>query len=95
MKVQFDCCKCIFNMITEMAKQSSADDEARWQILHRFLAEFEENHREFTPPEMAARFYSIFSSTTGIEDPFANEKKTIHPTGKTALPGIAADRTKL
>ena len=37
---------------------------------------------------MAARFYSIFSSTTGIEDPFANEKKQSTQLAKQLYPEL-------
>ena len=74
MLVQFDCFKCIFNQITEMARQSSGDDRVRREMLRSFMEEVLKRAENSTPPEMAASFYEIYRRETGIEDPFAEEK---------------------
>lgn len=75
MKVQFDCYKCIFNQIVEMARQSSDDDRQRREILKRFIDKIVQNADDFTPPEMAADFYDIYCAETGIADPYEKVKQ--------------------
>lgn len=75
MLVQFDCFKCIFNQIVEMARSSSENDSARRKMLKKFMALVTEYSDKYTPPEMAAEFYRIFCDETGILDPFAAEKR--------------------
>lgn len=75
MLVQFDCYKCIFNQIVEMARQSSADDRRRRAMLRRFIGQVTEHAEESTPPEMAAEFYELFCRETGIDDPYREEKR--------------------
>lgn len=74
MLVQFDCYKCIFNQIVEMARSSSADDAERRRMLRQFIGKVVEHAGDSTPPEMAAHFYSIYAGETGIEDPYAQIK---------------------
>lgn len=75
MKVQFDCYKCILNQIVEMAKQSSANDSERREILKKFIALVVEHADNSTPPEMASFFYDIYCRKTGIDDPYARIKQ--------------------
>lgn len=74
MLVQFDCYKCVFNQVVEMAKQSSTDDRERRQMLKLFIEDIIEHADNSTPPEMAAMFYTRFCEKTGINDPFAEVK---------------------
>ena len=75
MLVQFDCYKCIFNQIVEMAKSSSDDDRVRRRMLRDFIGQVVAHADDSTPPEMASHFYDIYCRETGIEDPYAQIKE--------------------
>jgi uncharacterized protein with ATP-grasp and redox domains len=75
MLVQFDCYKCLFNQVVEMARSSSDDNRERRKMLKRFISQIVEHADDFTPPEMASVFYETYCRETGIPDPFAHEKE--------------------
>lgn len=74
MLVQFDCYKCVFNQVVEIARQAGKNDRERKAFLKQFIADIVENADDSTPPEMAAMFYTRFVNATGIEDSFAEVK---------------------
>lgn len=75
MQIQYNCYKCIFNQIVDMAKTAFTEDTERRRLLKIFMNEVIEHSENFTPPEMAARFYTIYREETGEADPFAEEKQ--------------------
>lgn len=75
MLVQFDCYKCLFNQVVEMANNSSTDDRERRKMLKKFISQIVEHADGLTPPEMASVFYETYCRETGVADPFALEKE--------------------
>lgn len=88
MQIQYNCYKCIFNQITDMAKAAFPGDAERRRLLKIFMNKVIDHSEEFTPPEMAACFFKIYRQETGDADPFAEEKRKSTELAKALYPEL-------
>ena len=75
MKISRECYLCIYTQTLNLTKRLRLSEVKASEILRgvgKILSKYDLN---VTPPEIAMRVYEYISQTTGIKDPFINEKQ--------------------
>ena len=74
MVVQFNCSRCILDMVADLAAKSTSCDRRRWELLQEMTGFFLAHKDSASPPELAEHFFALAAAETGITDPFMREK---------------------
>ena len=74
MRIQFDCCECIFSQLIRMSKDLGAPPERRWEFFSDAVEIFQQKCRCATPPELAALYFARYAAYSGQEDLYLKEK---------------------
>ena len=74
MKITFECIPCLVGHAIHVAKMVSDDDEVRYDIIRKTLAQAGDIDLSLTPPEQARLIHQIIKTASGVEDPYATEK---------------------
>lgn len=74
MRIQFDCCECIFTQLIRMSKELDEAPDRRWEFFQSATALFQEHCRTATPPELAAHYFARYAKLSGIADPYMEIK---------------------
>ena len=74
MKITFECIPCLVGHAIHVAKMVSDDDEVRYDIIRKTLAQAGDIDLSLTPPEQARLIHQIIKTASGVEDPYAEEK---------------------
>lgn len=75
MLMQFDCCRCVFNQVADLAEKSGRNDPERRRILEEMLDFFIRNWSKHSPPVLAEKFFSVAAEAIGVDDLFKFEKE--------------------
>lgn len=74
MKIQFDCCECIFSQLIRMSKELDEAPERRWEFFSDAVGLFQQYCRNATPPELAARYFARYTALSGTADQYQQIK---------------------
>lgn len=74
MKITFECIPCLIGHAIHVAKMVSDDDEVRYDIIRKTLAQAGDIDLSLTPPEQARLIHQVIKTASGVEDPYAEEK---------------------
>lgn len=74
MKITFECIPCLIGHAIHVAKMVSNDDEVRYDIIRKTLAQAGDIDLSLTPPEQARLIHQIIKTASGVEDPYSTEK---------------------
>ena len=74
MRIQFDCCECIFTQLIRMSRELDEAPDRRWEFFQSATALFQEHCRTATPPELAAHYLARYAKLSGVADPYMEIK---------------------
>lgn len=74
MLMQFDCCRCVFNQVADLAEKCGRSDDQKRRILEEMVEFFLRNWRKNSPPVLAEKFFTLAAEALEVEDLFKYEK---------------------
>jgi damage-control phosphatase, subfamily I len=91
MNTCLDCLPCFVRQTLDAARMSSDDPTVHEQILRDVLRWMSDLNLSMSPPAFAERIHRRLRELTGVNDPYAAEKKLHNEMAKRALPALRRD----
>ncbi|MDD5697703.1 MAG: ARMT1-like domain-containing protein [Victivallaceae bacterium] len=88
MKITFDCIPCLIGHAVHIAKMVSEDDNVRYEIIRKTLAETGELDLTLSPPEQAGLIHRVIRAASGVDDPYLTEKDNSTAFALKLLPAV-------